>query len=524
MQLDTLRPLFVPLALSFAFSACAIADDEPDGPSYDPDDACFIAGRYDDGTCDTDCPDRDIDCFLVFDDHAAADAWFADFESLLAAEQRREPRRLVSEDDPRFVRMREMLDRGWDSYRAVAPVGLLDQPPELVVIEDPNINAFATIDLATAKSAFVVMVQTGLLDSGIMDHELLGVVMHELEHAVGLHVVPGVKDLMRKHYQVLGGPEPFGFEQSNDELAEEVIATWRILADQASPYPRDVLEDLPMNESVYHRVLRLAHSLGSNEDAAACARADQASMALDAFINMHRSRFDLELDITGEEQQARELADAYFAALRDECLAATTLTIYDVYAVLAGSTPEVIEQSFPPEDKELVADKHVVDAIRALTAARHQTMSLVEQVLIDMTGGGLATMRYYSYEEAADDRAVEVLADAGLPADGNGGFLLSVMKPADQQRCTEILDAGQVPPYGNLGDDHHGTCWRVFHTRALAARDDQTARSLVALQPDRVPAAVNDAIQVLRDIRRVQEPLLVPSLSDHMTSCFHGSH
>lgn len=518
MRLDILRSLCIPLLL-VAPSACT-NDTEPDESPYDPDDTCTLEGRYGNGTCDATCPNRDIDCFLVFDDHAAARAWFADFENLLAAEQLREPRALVSEDDPRFVRMRQMLDQGWEAYRDVAPVGALENPPELVVIDDPNPNAFVMSDLTTGKSAFTVMVQTGLLDTGIKDHELLGVVMHELEHAVGLHVIPGGKDRIRKHYQVLGDTEPFGFEQTNDPLAEEVIATWRALSEQASPYPSDVLQDLPMNESLFQRMLRLVHAAGRQNDAAACAGADAARTALDEFINAHRSRFDLELDITGEEQQAADLASAFFAALRDQCLAGTSITIYDLLAQFAGTTPEAVEQSLPDTDKALVADKHVVDAIRALTASRHQVMKDVEQALVDMTGGDLSTLRYYSYEEAADDRSVQVLEAADLPADGNGDFLLSIMKPQDQQRCNAILDAGQVPPYGNIGDEHHGTCWRVYHTRALATRGTQGL--LAAPASERDPAAVRDAIERLRAIRNATPPLHASSLSDHMMSCAHG--
>jgi hypothetical protein len=520
MRLDILRSLCIPLILSVAAPACT-DDGDPDESPYAPDDVCAMEGRYDDGTCDATCPNRDIDCFVIFDDHAAANAWFADFEVVLAAEQLREPRAVVSEDDPRFVRMREMLDQGWEAYRAIAPVGALKDPPELVLVQDPAINAFALADLDTGKSGFVVVVQTGLLDAGIEDHELLGVVMHELEHAVGLHTVPGGKDRVRKHYQVLGTEEPFGFEQPNNELAQEVITLWRIFADEAGPYTLDALADVPVGETTLQRVLQQAHAAGRQNDAAACARADEAKSALDAFIRARRSAFDLELDITGEEQQAADLASAYFTALRDECLAGTSLTIYDVYAALAGITPEAVEQSFTAEDKQLVAGKHVVDAIRALTADRYQTMQLIEGALIEETGGDLSTLRYYSYEEAADDRSVEVLEAMGLPPDGNGSFLLRSMKPEDQQRCSAILDAGQVPPYGNLFDEHHGTCFRVFHTRALAARGTtQRARSVP--QPVRDPAAVQDTLEMVRAIRSGHRPFHLPSVSDRIASCAHG--
>ena len=98
-----------------------------------------------------------------------------------AAGEFREPRALIPSDDPRFVKMRDLLDRGWAAYHAHYPVAdLAEQTPALVLVEDPVVNAFVIPDLETDTSGFAVMVHTGVFDIGAPDDEMLGLVFHEL--------------------------------------------------------------------------------------------------------------------------------------------------------------------------------------------------------------------------------------------------------------------------------------------------------------------------------------------------------
>ena len=123
--------------------------------------------------------------------------------------------------------MRDLLDEGWLAYQDTNPVGdLASHSPALVLIEDPSVNAFVIPDLDTGNAGFAVMVQTGLLDQNSSDQAMLGLVMHELEHAVALHIVADVKERLRTFY-VADGIEPFGFEATEDAAAAEHGATWR---------------------------------------------------------------------------------------------------------------------------------------------------------------------------------------------------------------------------------------------------------------------------------------------------------
>ncbi|MEQ1502524.1 MAG: M48 family metalloprotease [Myxococcota bacterium] len=219
------QPLF---ALIPSLAACTVVVELP---------------GYGDGALD--CAAPDIDCFTFFDRQDAVEQWFAELEQLLAAEAFRPPRAILPSSDPRFARMRDLLERAWAAYVAVNPVAdLADQTPALVLIEDPEVNAFVVPDLATDRTAFAVVVQTGLFDVESTDDALLGVAVHELEHAVRLHLIGDTKDRIRRFY-VAGDPEPLGSAQADDPVARSWGEAWRTLSTEAGPYSTADLAGLP---------------------------------------------------------------------------------------------------------------------------------------------------------------------------------------------------------------------------------------------------------------------------------------
>ncbi|MBS1985692.1 MAG: M48 family metalloprotease [Bdellovibrionales bacterium] len=78
-------------------------------------------------------------------------------------------------------------------------------------------------------------------------------------------------------------------------------------------------------------------------------------------------------------------------------------------------------------------------------------------------------VRYYSFEEQADDFAILTLRDLGLNTDALGDMFLHVqMNDTEKSHCLNFIQGKTVPPYGSLIDPHHGDCYRVFHSRAYA--------------------------------------------------------
>jgi hypothetical protein len=153
-------------------------------------------------------------------------------------------------------------------------------------------------------------------------------------------------------------------------------------------------------------------------------------------------------------------------------------------------------------DKQLVKGKHFIDGFTALVADRRATMRAAETSFTTATGRPWSALRYFSYEEDADDVSVQVLRAAGLDPAGEGGFLLAALGDL-RVRCEAILDAGEVPPYGaNYADEHHATCWRVYHVRQLAKLGKVAARPVPAPAVEHAPRLPLSTVQLAPARRR----------------------
>jgi hypothetical protein len=492
------------LILSVLCSGACASDDDDDDPECTgakcddtgQDDPCEAEGRYGDGTCDGTCALPDLDCYQIFDQHADADAWFTAFEAKLAASESRPPRGLIGEDDPRFTRMRELLDRGWASYAEQRPVGELDRAPELVVIDDPTLNAFVAFDRDAGKIGWTVMVQTGLIEVDASEPAILGVVMHELTHAVDRHVLPGIGDRIRIHYQLgAGKAEPLGFEQLDDPVARAAITAWRDLGAEAGPYPVAELHGVPTgSDSLMTRAFNAVLQTAVANDEVACAAAVERVGALGAFVAERVSPLDNLLAPLDDAERAEldRLSSDFLAAFQDPCLTGSTLELFPLLAQLFGVSVDEVMAELDPADAALIEGKPILEQITLLTEDRYRRMRDVEAMLVADTGGDTTSLRYYSTEEAADDSTVPVLEGMGLPPDAVGDFFLTLVPEAGRGDCAAILGRGEVPPYGDLIDEHHSNCWRVHHVSAVAAdrADGSSARRL----PTRgVPAAYERA-------------------------------
>jgi hypothetical protein len=508
------------LALTTLVPAC-LAGDNPEtcvGKCDTPVDSCADV-RYGDGQCnlDLECKTPDIDCFVTFESDADATEWFARFEEVLAEEELREPRPLLPQSDPRYAAMRELLDEGWESYRAHRNVGDLgDSRVALVLVDDPAVNAFVAPDLDLSRAGLAVMVQTGLIEAGGSPEAMFGLVMHELEHAIGLHVIPEVKDGFRRFYQVQpGAPEPFGFEQSTDPIAAEALLALFVIGQEVGLQPLPELNGLPLRPGMFADTVRFAHQSGVENDPASCGDADAGLELLVEFVGAHTDTLAGALVPGSDADSLDFLTSEFLAALRDPCLAGSTASLFDVLAAQLGASAADIRAATSPEDMALVDGEHLVDAIVAITLDRYAKIDAIDDTLDRETGGGIESLRYYTAEEAADDSTVAVLRNAGAPPDGLASFMLGMLTPADRAECEAMIASGEVPPYGvDLVDDHHGTCWRAWHIRELAARPDGAAGTPLLRQTPRPPLA--DRIRALAPSSSWPRPI---RLGDTIPDC-----
>jgi hypothetical protein len=451
--------------------------------------------RYADDTCQTslDCAVPDIDCFRTFDDDADASTWFAAFEQELATSEGRPPRALIPATDPRYVQARSLLDRGWEAFREHRPVGkLYPKRPALVVVDDPSVNAFVIGETESGLSVFAVMVQTGLLEVGGSEDALLGIMMHELQHAVGLHLIGNVREEIQKFY-VAGTSEPIGREQQDDPTARTAATEWIGQAAEVGPYAHAELGGFVVSAGVFNRVFVQLVNAGLQSNPAGCA---------DAVAKINALRSDLGSIDPISDALLADLStfpprvDIAHAALRDVCLATFPYTLIQVMAATFSVPAEVIEGMLPASDRALIDGRHPVDGLVALTHDRRSRMRAAEAGFESATSDPWSALRYFSHEEDADDVSVPVMRASNLDPTGVSGFLALAVSPAQRAACDAELAAGRVPSYGvDLSDDHHGTCWRRFHVEAMAARAELAPRLLApATAKVRWPRAFADQL------------------------------
>src|SRR5262245_29892337 len=421
--------------------------------------------KYGDGVCQTSlaCDAPDIDCFHTFADDADGADWFRGMEALLAEAQHRAPRALLPPSDPRFQQARELADRGWAAFRDVRPVGQLhDLRPAVVVLDDNDVNAFVMpFDPQATHAAFAIIVQTGLLAVDAPDDGRLGVMMHELQHAIGLQVIPAVGEAIRHFYIAPSGPELIASDQPDDLRARAAWTAWVGFAKEVGAYPSPAFGGFPFMGSELDEILIAAGTLG---DAAACA---PALAAIDRVRGELRSAAKLLDDSITPAPGFADRADASLAQLRTQCLPNFQGGFVGVIAAITHQTPEQVAAHLPPEDLTLVTGKHAVDAIAALALDRRAKMRGVEQRFATESGRPFTALRFFSREVSADDASVPVLRAAHLDPEGGASFFLGFLA-AERATCEADIAAQAIPYCARIDDDHHGTCHRVNHIQQLA--------------------------------------------------------
>ena len=455
--------------------------------------------RYNNGVCDPtlECAVPDIDCFKVFADDDQAATWYAAFETQLAADSGGEPRAILPTSHPEFPKIRALLDRGWEAFRANRPVGLLgNKRPALVFVEDASVNAFVVPDTDLKHAGFAVMVHTGLLGMDTSDDAMLGLMMHELQHAVGLHVLPELKEQFKKFYVAPDGKEPIGRMETDDPKVRAAATAWLSAANEIGAMSTPELGGMPFAGDLF-RILRTVLQSGLVTNPAACERSRDAINQIS--LDLAATTDPLSGAVTADASIKTRI-DAAFMQLRTECLADFTMGFVEVVAQIAGLTPEAFEATLSAEDKALVGGKHIIDAVRVLGEDRRAKLRTIEAAFLRDTGRPWSALRYFSTEEDADDTSVPVLRAAGLEPTGLGEFL-SVFLGAAEATCRATIDANRVPPYGaDLVDDHHGTCWRIYHIDAYANATAKKQRAIEPVAPVDAPAPTRLLPPTLRDV------------------------
>lgn len=449
-------------------------DGKCDGGNGDVDQTCTDK-HYGDGTCDLDlaCAVPDIDCFHTFASDADAATWWSATERSALNESFP----IIPESDPRYARVRASLDAGWEAFKINRPVGeLADQRPALVIVDQPiNHAAFVYADDGTGHQPFAVMVETGGLAAGADDDALLGVMMHELQHAVGLHNMADRASRIRKYYSAMLGKEPMGREQTDDPDLRYLGEAWIDAASNVGPYSQVELGGLPLSGDL-QMLLGAAVQSGLQSHAAQCQPIVDRIDQITSTVTGAADPLDGSLpDLTGVD-------DAVFQVLYDlanDCLADFPYGVIEVGASVAGITPAEFEAKLSASDLALVKGVPFVDGLMALVEDRRANMRATEELFTEGTNQPWTQFRYFSNEEDADDVSAIVMHAAGKDPLSITGFFHAVMPAATRTACDAKLASG-FPGYGvDLTDSHHSVCWRIGHVQ----RETKTFRARVSAQP-----------------------------------------
>jgi hypothetical protein len=438
-------------------------DDEPEIACADP--------KYGNGTCDLElsCEVVDVDCFVTFDTPAAAKGWYDGTPASMFNGASLPP------TDPRFAPTQALLDEGWEVYKSRYEVGdLADERVQLILVENPMVNAFVLADNDRTRAGLAVLVNTGLVDSNSPKDQVLGLIMHELAHAIGLHVNQTVRSGMITYYKAPAGAEPIGNAQTDDPAVRAAFGTWNTYAEIGGYMSDAELGGFPLTTSDVTKValygyfgvyfFKLVAERHAQNPTTACTAAVNAFVALNNKLAGYHSTLDLGFTVPSSEGTA--IVNT-ITALRSDCFTGVTGDAIAHLARLMGVPDPTLRSVMPPELLAEVEGKTVITGWYNVIRVARERMRAIEAAFGTQLGVPWTGLRYFSTEESADDTSALIMKAMNLAPDGMGQ--LFIRETGLSTSCGAVLASGATPHYGeNLKDDHHATCWRARHQQVIA--------------------------------------------------------
>lgn len=397
--------------------------------------------------------------YKVYADRAAAIAWFNGAQ-VLRGDNGAPSDTPVAATDSRYADVDKKVADIWAGFVDQFAADTQDLPmPIVILVESSSPGGYAVFDPDLGLSPNVFMIQTPSLTLG--DDAVRGMIAHELAHHVLKHKWPGVSDKIEKWYDATKTTQDgFGLQQANDKALKTTGDKAQLYGSSTGDYPATQWNGWARPGGSLEQYVTYMHDRAKATNAGPCDTADTALEALAKQADSMRDSTTSSLSSDAAQLAQLDTLSKDYVAKETTCTSVVTGSFFKVIGEALGESEADIRKAALPDE---------IEANDTATSAYDALVRLAKKYDGAMLAMDLKNLRYYSYEEQADDVSIGVLKSLGQPGTGIVTFLQQgLLDAAARTKCDSLIAAGE-PPYGVVSDAHHSRCWRVWHGQKLNA-------------------------------------------------------
>ena len=369
-----------------------------------------------------------------------------------------ETAKLIHVNDKKLnEKAREFVTRVTRVYRELYPDIMANKEEPFIYVYDSVSETPKSLRhiLPTGEKLAALVVSNHFLQV-TSDEELLGVIAHELGHTF---FESSNLPFFYQAYRVQGN--------SYVEVPEKIksrLQDWLRLSQVAGEYTDAALGGLLFQESLLYTDLnQLVHNLVkiTPKRKLACFRD-----VMQKYMNILNANFSYwDWDMVISQNSSAELAKQT-QEIKHGLVQCSEAVGYKGEVLRKRMYPsgifEVESQkyfSFHLQRSFEWKDQNEFAVLFEVSEVFHREMAKIQEEL------DFKSLRTFTYEDVADVKAFQVLHKLRIDP---MIYAKSIMQFKSEgrsifDRCVATVAAGQEPPFGNLGDPHHGLCWRYYH-------------------------------------------------------------
>ncbi len=376
---------------------------------------------------------------------------------------------VVPAGDPRFDRPARMIAEIWPVAISLYPEFEGLPPPEITAVASPGATFQVLVDPASKKTGHLILATTASLDRIASDLEAMapGVFAHEIAHITLHHGKEEVQREVQKYFRVTEGHEEFGSNRADDPDARRQATEWMTMRRAVGPYfDAAELGDVPYGGSYQALMSFLLDSKAGDAEPCQKARSDRADW--ERFLEPGASYYDQRLSRLDPLQQVRvrTRSDGLETKLR-ACFEGRGAKLVELAAEMYKVPLEEAQRRLAPDDVAVFDREGASNMASGLFAMVHAVREKMRAMYIDVD---VPRLRQFTFEDQADEHGFRLLAEVlrrrpELRYDplGMGNWSLETyLTQTERQVCRDEIQAGDVPPYGDLQKNAPAMCYRLF--------------------------------------------------------------